>query len=66
VPHAGGILLTACQECAKLFVRTYGYRWITGDVAKCGLQVGRERVQRIWWREGLKIPAKQDRWDDCN
>jgi transposase InsO family protein len=30
-----------------------------GGVAAAGWNVGRDRVQRIWRREGLKVPAKQ-------
>jgi hypothetical protein len=26
---------------------------------KAGWQVGKDRVQRIWWREGFKVPQKQ-------
>jgi putative transposase len=37
----------------------YGYRRITIEVNKAGYPVGRDRVQRIWRREGLKVPQKQ-------
>jgi putative transposase len=37
----------------------YGYRRITTMVNEAGWQVGKDRVQRIWRREGLKVPAKQ-------
>ena len=37
----------------------YGYRRITGLLRMAGWQVGKDRVQRIWRREGLKIPKKQ-------
>jgi putative transposase len=37
----------------------YGYRRITALLRSAGWQVGRDRVQRIWRREGLKVPAKQ-------
>ena len=37
----------------------YGYRRITALVQASGGQVGRDRVQRIWRREGLKVPKKQ-------
>jgi putative transposase len=37
----------------------YGYRRITGLLRMAGWQVGRYRVQRIWRREGLKVPRKQ-------
>lgn len=37
----------------------YGYRRITIELKKTGWQVGTDRVQRIWRREGLKVPQKQ-------
>jgi transposase InsO family protein len=36
----------------------YGYRRITSLLVQAGWQVGRDRVQRIWRREGLKVPRK--------
>jgi putative transposase len=37
----------------------YGYRRITALLQHAGWCVGKDRVQRIWRREGLKVPAKQ-------
>jgi putative transposase len=37
----------------------YGYRRITIELNKAGWPVGKDRVQRIWRREGLKVPQKQ-------
>ena len=37
----------------------YGYRRITALLRSAGWQVGKDRVQRIWRREGLKVPQKQ-------
>ena len=37
----------------------YGYRRITALVQRAGWRVGKDRVQRIWRREGLKVPLKQ-------
>ena len=37
----------------------YGYRRITALLRNGGWQVGKDRVQRIWRREGLKVPQKQ-------
>jgi len=37
----------------------YGYRRITSLLTQAGWQVGCDRVQRIWRREGLKVPRKQ-------
>jgi putative transposase len=35
-----------------------GYRRITVLLQNAGWRVGKDRVQRIWRREGLKVPAK--------
>lgn len=37
----------------------YGSERITGLLQMAGWQVGKDRVQRIWRREGLKVPQKQ-------
>ena len=37
----------------------YGYRRMTALLRTAGWEVGADRVQRIWRREGLKVPAKQ-------
>jgi len=37
----------------------YGYRRITALLNDAGWDVGTDRVQRIWRREGLKVPKKQ-------
>ena len=37
----------------------YGYRRITALLRREGWAVNAERVQRIWRREGLKVPQKQ-------
>ena len=37
----------------------YGYRRITALLNNDGWRVGKDRVQRIWRREGLKVPKKQ-------
>ena len=37
----------------------YGYRRITALLRQTGWCVGKDRVERIWRREGLKVPAKQ-------
>ena len=37
----------------------YGYRRITVLLRNAGWPVGKDRVQRIWRREGLKVPQKQ-------
>jgi putative transposase len=37
----------------------YGYRRITALLKRTGWKVGKDRVERIWRREGLKVPKKQ-------
>ena len=37
----------------------YGYRRITVKLRDAGWMVGKDRVERIWRREGLKVPQKQ-------
>jgi putative transposase len=37
----------------------YGYRRITALLNRAGWQVGKDRVERIWRREGLKVPKRQ-------
>jgi putative transposase len=51
-------LTRAILELASAYGR-YGYRRITIKLREAGWQVGKDRVQRIWRREGLKVPQKQ-------
>jgi putative transposase len=37
----------------------YGYRRITAMLHREGWQVNHKRIERVWRREGLKVPAKQ-------
>lgn len=37
----------------------YGVRRITPLLRQSGWNVGKDRVQRIWRREGLKVPVKR-------
>ena len=37
----------------------YGYRRVTALLRDAGWQVNRKRVERIWRKEGLKVPQKQ-------
>jgi putative transposase len=43
----------------------YGYRRITALLQEAGWQVGKDRVQRIWRREGLKVPQNKDHEEGC-
>ena len=45
-------------ELAKTYGR-YGYRRITALLHEAGWVVNAKRVQRIWRREGLKVPQRQ-------
>ena len=45
-------------ELARAYGR-YGYRRITALLQTAGWQVNHKRVERIWRREGLKVPQKQ-------
>lgn len=45
-------------ELASMFGR-YGYRRITALLRREGWWVNHKRVERIWRREGLKVPKKQ-------
>ena len=50
-------LTRAVIELATQYGR-YGYRRITALLRNGGWQVGQDRVQQIWRREGLKVPQK--------
>ena len=51
-------LTEAIVELASQFGR-YGCRRITALLKQRGWHVNHKRVERIWRREGLKVPAKQ-------
>ena len=51
-------LTQAIVELASQYGR-YGYRRITALLQQAGWRVGKDRVERIWRRAGLKIPKKQ-------
>jgi putative transposase len=51
-------LTRAILQLASQYGR-YGYRRITVELYQAGWCVGKDRVQRIWRREGLKVPQKQ-------
>ena len=37
----------------------YGYRMVTGLLREDGWKVNHKRIERLWRREGLKVPQKQ-------
>jgi transposase InsO family protein len=45
-------------ELARQYGR-YGYRRVTALLRNAGWHVNRKRVERIWRREGLKVPQRQ-------
>jgi transposase InsO family protein len=53
-----GVLTSRIVELATQYGR-YGYRMIAGLLKNEGWRVNHKRVERIWRREGLKVPKKQ-------
>jgi len=49
-------------ELARRYGR-YGYRRIAALLRHAGWRVNRKRVERIWRREGLKVPARHPKRD---
>jgi putative transposase len=58
VPDDEAALTADIIELARRYGR-YGYRRITALLRAAGWQVNRKRVERIWRREGLKVPQRQ-------
>jgi transposase InsO family protein len=58
VPEDEADLSAAIVNLASAYDR-YGYRRITELRLAVGWRVNAKRVQRIWRREGLKVPSKQ-------
>jgi transposase InsO family protein len=54
----GNKLTLRLVELASQYGR-YGYRRITALLQQEGWRVNHKRVERLWRREGLKVPAKQ-------
>ncbi|MEE7448957.1 hypothetical protein MRF4_14780 [Methylobacterium radiotolerans] len=65
----GKSLALACKEveiseqsCYRIALASeygrYGYRRVTALLQAAGWRVGKDRVQRIWRREGLKVPNR--------
>ena len=52
------VLTAGIVELASQYGR-YGYRRITALLRHSGWRVNHKRVERIWRREGLKVPSKQ-------
>jgi putative transposase len=58
VSSAEEALTARMVELATKYGR-YGYRRITALLRQEGWQVNHKRIERIWRREGLKVPQKQ-------
>ena len=58
VPDDEDALTAAIVARASEFGR-YGYRRVTALLKRDGWQVNHKRVERIWRREGLKVPKRQ-------
>lgn len=58
VPDDEAILTGRIVDLASEYGR-YGYRRVTGLLVNEGFRVNHKRVERIWRREGLKVPKKQ-------
>jgi transposase InsO family protein len=58
IPDDEPLLVDRVTELAGMYGR-YGYRRITALLRSEGWRVNHKRVERIWRREGLKVPKKQ-------
>ena len=58
IPDEEVVLTERIIQLATQYGR-YGYRMITGLLRNEGWEVNHKRVERIWRREGLKVPKKQ-------
>jgi transposase InsO family protein len=52
------LLIKRMIELATKYGR-YGYRRITALLQREGFQINHKRVERLWRREGLKVPQRQ-------
>ena len=61
VPRTADDEVALTAEIVELATRygRYGYRRIAALLRDAGWNVNRKRVERIWRREGLKVPQKQ-------
>ncbi len=58
VPDDEPRLVNQMVELATQYGR-YGYRMVTGLLREDGWKVNHKRIERLWRREGLKVPQKQ-------
>lgn len=59
-PEDEAALVADMIELARQYGR-YGYRRIAALLRSAGWVVNKKRVERLWRREGLKVPARQPR-----
>jgi len=59
IPRADEDELTQAVIALASQYGRYGYKKIAALLRMTGWKVGRDRVERIWRREGLKVPKKQ-------
>jgi transposase InsO family protein len=57
-PDDEASLIADMTELARQYGR-YGYRRITVMLRSAGWSINHKRVERLWRREGLKVPGKQ-------
>ena len=57
-PDDEASLIADMTELARQYGR-YGYRRITVMLRSAGWSINKKRVERLWRREGLKVPGKQ-------
>lgn len=57
VEYEGHVMSLSTSALAAL--HKLGYRRITALLQQDGWQAGKDRVERIWRREGLKVPKRQ-------
>lgn len=58
IPDDESLLVKRMTELATQYGR-YGYRRITAMLCREGWDVNHKRIERLWRREGLKVPQKQ-------
>jgi transposase InsO family protein len=58
-PRVDEDALTAAIVALASHYGRYGYRRVTALLNQAGFKVGKDRVQRIWRRDGLKVAQKQ-------
>jgi len=58
IPDDEAPLVRRMTELATQYGR-YGYRIVTGMLRNEGWKVNHKRVERLWRREGLKVPRRQ-------